>query len=131
VRLHASVPTLDEAAELFERRRAVWLAEDVEGYLALWADDMTFQSPVHEEPLRGKAAYAELIRNSLSIVRPVEFTIHHIAVDGDLVLAEWQGEIEWRTDGRLSVWRGMSVCEIRGGLITTWREFWNPADFGL
>jgi ketosteroid isomerase-like protein len=45
------------------------------------------------------------------------------------VLAEWECEIEWRADGRRSVWRGMSVCRIRDGLITRWREYWNPADF--
>ena len=90
---------------------------------------MSFQSPVHDEPLVGKAAYAELIHRSLEMVRPVAFTVHHVAVHGDLVLAEWQAEIEWRADGRRSVWRGTSVCEIHGGLITDWREYWNPADF--
>ncbi len=124
------MPGHSEAVELFERRRTAWLAEDVDAYLALWAEDMTFLSPVHDQPLRGKRAYADLIRSSLTMVRPVSFTIHHIAVHGGLVLAEWRAEIEWRADARRSAWRGMSVCEIRGGLITTWREYWNPADLG-
>jgi ketosteroid isomerase-like protein len=124
------VPSLAEAVELFERRRRAWLAEDSDAYLALWADDMTFRSPVHEEPLRGKQSYAELVRRSIAMVRPVAFVVDHIAVEGELVLAEWHAEIEWRADGRRSSWRGMSVCEIRDGLIGTWREYWNPADFG-
>lgn len=122
------MPTYDEAVALFEDRRRAWLAEDLEGYLALWAEDMTFTSPVHAEPLRGKAAYRELIAGSLTLVRPVGFDIDHIAVHGDLVLAEWRGEIEARADGRRMAWRGMSVCEIRDGLIAWWREYWNPAD---
>ena len=124
------MPSHEEAVELFERRRKAWLDEDADAYLALWAEDMTFRSPVHDEPLREKPAYEKLIRRSLEMVRPVAFTVHHIAVHGDLVLAEWDAEIEWRTDGRRSAWRGMSVCEIRDGLITEWREYWNPADFG-
>jgi ketosteroid isomerase-like protein len=124
------VPSLAEAVELFERRRWAWLAEDAEAYLALWAENMTFGSPVHDEPVRGKPSYAELIRRSLTMVRPVAFAIDHVAVQDDLVLAEWHAEIEWRADGRRSTWRGMSICEIRDGLITTWREYWNPSDFG-
>jgi limonene-1,2-epoxide hydrolase len=124
------VPSFAEAVELFERRRRAWLAEDADAYLALWAENMTFRSPVHEEPVRGKQSYAELIRRSLTMVRPVAFTVDHLAVQDELVLAEWHAEIEWRADGRRSTWRGMSVCEIRDGLITTWREYWNPADFG-
>jgi ketosteroid isomerase-like protein len=118
-----------EAVELFERRRAAWLAADADAYLALWAEDMTFQSPVHDEPLVGKAVYADLINRSLSMIRPVAFNFHEIAVVGDKVLAEWDAELEWKEDGRRSSWRGMSVCTIRDGLITSWREYWNPADF--
>lgn len=125
----AGTVTLENALELFERRRAAWLAADAEAYLALWAEDMSFQSPVHDEPLVGKAAYAELIRRSLGMIRPVSFGFDHIAVVGDRVLAEWHAELEWRSDQRRSSWHGMSVCEIRDGLITHWREYWNPADF--
>ena len=124
------MPSYSEAVELFESRRRAWLNEDPDAYLAMWAEDMTFQSPVHDEPLRGKQSYAELIRRSLTMVRPLAFSVEHIAIHDELVLAEWQAEIEWRADGRRSTWRGMSVCEIRDGLITTWREYWNPADFG-
>lgn len=121
--------SLEEAVGLFERRRAAWLAADAEAYLALWAEDMSFQSPVHDKPLVGKAAYADLIHRSLSMIRPVSFTFHAVAVAGNRVLAEWDAELEWREDGRRSSWRGMSVCELRDGLITSWREYWNPADF--
>lgn len=125
------MPTRDEAVELFERRRAAWLGEDVDAYLALWGDDMSFQSPVHPEPLRGKSDYTALINRSMEMIRPVAFEVFQIAVHDATVLAEWRAEVEWRTDGRRSAWRGMSVCEIHDGLITSWREYWNPADFGV
>ena len=122
------MPTYDEAVALFERRRRAWLGEDVEGYLALWAEDMRFQSPVHREPLRGRAAFAELVRQSLAFSRPVRFDFHHIAVVGAIVLAEWSIAIERRGDGRLVAWDGMSVAEIDAGRIVWWREYWNPGD---
>ena len=120
--------TRDEALALFERRRRAWLDEDVDGYLALWAEDMTFQSPVHVEPLRGRSAFAELVRRSLAFARPVRFDFSHLAVHERFVLAEWTITVERRADGGETSWRGMSVADIREGLIHAWREYWNPAD---
>jgi len=121
------MPSRDEALALFERRRQAWLGEDLDGYLALWADDMRFQSPVHREPL-DRAAFAELVRGSLAAARPIAFEFLQVATAGDTVLAEWRIEIERRADGRRVAWHGMSVAEIRAGVITAWREYWNPAD---
>ena len=120
------MPTRDEAMKLFEKRRAAWLDADLEAYLDLWADDMTFQSPVHAEPLSGKPAFAALVRQSLEFSRPLRFEFEHLAVDGALVLAEWTIAIERRDTQRIIEWRGMSVCEIRDGKIQMWREYWNP-----
>ena len=122
------MPTHAEAVALFERRRRAWLAEDVDAYLALWADDMTFQSPVHAEPLAGRDAFAALVRSSLAFARPLSFDFARLAVHGDVVLAEWRIAIERRDGGRRIAWWGMSAAEIRGGLIQRWREYWNPVD---
>jgi limonene-1,2-epoxide hydrolase len=120
--------TIDEAKQLFEKRRTAWLAADVDSYLALWAADMTFQSPVHAEPLRGRDAFAELVRQSLAFSRPLRFEFEHIAVEGAIVLAEWRIAIERRDSGAVVEWSGMSSCEVRGGKIVRWREYWNPSD---
>ena len=122
------MPTRDEAIALFDRRRRAWLAEDIDGYLALWAEDMTFQSPVHPEPLLGRAAFAGLVRRASAFSRPVAFEFTHIAAAGDVVLAEWRIAVERRDTRRRVEWWGMSVAEVRGGVIHAWREYWNPAD---
>jgi limonene-1,2-epoxide hydrolase len=122
------MPSHAEAVALFDRRRDAWLRGDLDAYLALWADNMTFQSPVHAEPLHGRAAFADLVRHSFAFARPVAFDFAHVAVVGDVVLAEWRIAIERREGGRRIEWWGMSVAEVRGGLIRRWREYWNPAD---
>src|SRR5262249_36241885 len=99
--------TLAEADALFARRRDAWLREDHDAYLACWAEDMTFQSPVHTEPLRGRDAYASLIRASAQAVRPLRFDVDHLAVRDDVVLAEWEIEAEHRASGARLRWRGM------------------------
>jgi limonene-1,2-epoxide hydrolase len=118
--------TYDEAVALFEKRRLAWLREDLDGYMALWAADMTFQSPVHAEPLRGRDAFLELVRQSLALSRPLRFNFHHIAINDPMVLAEWEIAIARRDTGGVIAWHGMSIAEIRDGLIQVWREYWNP-----
>jgi len=120
------MPTRDDAVTLFERRRRAWLAGDVDAYLALWADDMEFRSPVHREPV-DRRGFEELVRASLAAARPLAFDFTHVAVAGDAVLAEWRIAIE-RRGGQRVEWWGMSVAELREGRIRRWREYWNPAD---
>jgi uncharacterized protein (TIGR02246 family) len=117
----------DEAVALFEKRRDAWLREDLDAYLALFADDLVLQTPMGE-PLRGLAAYAELVRRSYEHVRPVAFEFHEIAVHGSRVLAEWTITIGVRATGRQIPYRGMSICEVEDGRIRSWREYYDPAD---
>jgi hypothetical protein len=58
----------------------------------------------------------------------VRFDLAHLAVQGDVVLAEWEIEAEHRATGARLCWRGMSAAGYRDGLIVWWREYWNPAD---
>jgi uncharacterized protein (TIGR02246 family) len=120
--------TRDEALDLFARRRDAWLANDLEAYLGLFAPDLTFQSPTNAEPLRGRDAFAALVRGSAAALAPESFEFSQLAVHGDVVLAEWHIAARHRASGRRIAWWGMSVCTIRDGLIHSWREYWNPAD---
>jgi len=123
VRTHA------EAVALFDRRREAWLREDLAAYLDCFAEDLVFGSPVHDPPLRGRAAFAELVGRSNAALRPVAFDVHALVAQDALVLAEWTITVEARADGRRLRWRGMSVATYRSdGRIATWREYWNPAD---
>ena len=113
---------IDAARAAFDRRRSAWLAEDLDGYMACWIDDMVIDVP--GRTITGKAAYRDLAASSFAWARPVEFEFHHLAVDGDVVLADWTITVERRRDGALVVWRGMSACELGDGLIVWWREYY-------
>jgi uncharacterized protein (TIGR02246 family) len=119
--------TRDDAVALFERRRDAWLAEDLDGYLALFSDDVVLETPAGP-PVHGRAAYDALVRRAAAATRPVRFDFHRIATDGPFVLAEWTIELAVRRDGRRISYRGMSTCELDGsGRIVTWREYYDPA----
>jgi uncharacterized protein (TIGR02246 family) len=120
--------TRHEALALFERRRDAWLASDLDAYLALFTPDLVFQSPAEAEPRQGREAFAALVRSSAAALAPESFEFTQLAVDGDVVLAEWHIAARHRASGRRIAWWGMSVCTIRDGQIASWREYWNPAD---
>jgi uncharacterized protein (TIGR02246 family) len=120
--------TRDEAMALFERRRDAWLASDLDAYLDLFAPDLVFQSPAHAEPLVGRDAFAALVHSSAANLAPQEFVFTDLAVNGDVVLAEWHIAAVHRASGKRIAWWGMSTCTIRDGQIARWREYWNPAD---
>lgn len=112
----------EEARAIFDRRRAAWLTEDVPGYLDCWEDDLVIEMPGRS--VRGRAAYEKLVRQSFGWARPRAFEIHHLAVDGDVALADWTISVTRRTDGAIVEWRGMSTARLRNGRIVWWREYY-------
>lgn len=114
------------AVALFERRRDAWLAGDLDAYLSLFAPDLVIDIP-RRDRIVGRHDYAELVHLSHEHVVPVRFEFHHLAVHGTIVLSEWTIEIERRDGGQRITYDGMSRCEIRDGLIASWREYYDPA----
>jgi hypothetical protein len=45
-----------------------------------------------------------------------------LAVDKDCVLSDWTIRARRTEDGTEVEWRGLSICELRDGKITWWRE---------
>jgi len=120
---------LARARDLFDRRRAAWLAEDLDAYLACFADDVVLEVP--GRTVRGRAEYEPMARGSFAWARPVSFEFHHLAADGDVVLADWTIAVERRSDGARVEWRGMSACRLAGDRIAWWREYYeDPVALG-
>ena len=72
--------------------------------------------------VQGRCRFARAKRARRQLGRQADRAIH-----GAVVLAEWTIAVERRDGGRVLEWRGMSVAEIRDGVIRMWREYWNPA----
>jgi ketosteroid isomerase-like protein len=117
--------SIEEARAVFERRRNAWLAEDVAGYLDCWEDSLLIEMPGRS--IRGRAAYEQLVRQSLAWGRPRAFEIHNLAVDGEVALADWTISVNRRRDGAVVEWRGMSAALLRNGRIVWWREYYEDA----
>lgn len=119
--------TLEEARAVYERRRTAWLAEDVDAYLACFAEDVVLETPTRT--VRGHAEYEPMTRMSYQWAKPVSFDFHHLTVgDDDVVMCDWTITVARRSDGGEVTWRGMNVCQLRDGVITWWREYYQDPD---
>jgi ketosteroid isomerase-like protein len=110
-----------EAAEIFQRRVDAWLAEDVDAYLACWHDDMELTLP-GGRVVNGIDAYRKLVEGSFAWAAPVSFEVHALASEDDLVFADWSIRARRREDDVVVEWKGLSICRLRAGKITWWRE---------
>ena len=107
-----------EARAVFDRRVAAWLAADVDAYMDCWHDDMQVTLP-GGRVVSGIDAYRRMVERSFVWAAPVSFDVHAL---GDLVLADWTIRARRREDGVVVEWSGLSICELRDGRITWWRE---------
>jgi limonene-1,2-epoxide hydrolase len=112
--------SLEDARRLFDRRIAAWLAEDVDAYMACWAADMRIELP--SGLIDGRSTYRKLVEAGFEWAAPMSFDVHRLAVNNDDVFADWTIRTRRRSDDAVVEWRGLSVCELRDGQITWWRE---------
>jgi ketosteroid isomerase-like protein len=113
---------IDEARAIFARRVQAWVAEDLDAYLDCWHEDLRIEMPTGV--VNGAARYRKLVEGSFAWAEPVSFDVHRLAVDAasNIVFADWTIRARRREDGVLVEWRGLSVCELRDGRISWWRE---------
>jgi uncharacterized protein (TIGR02246 family) len=119
--------SLDEARAVFDKRRAAWLAEDLDAYLDCFADDVVLETP--RRTVRGRSEYGAMTRRSFEWAKPKSFVFHHVAVAADnVVMCDWTITVERRRDGGEVTWQGMNVCELGDGRIRWWREYYKDPD---
>ena len=112
---------LAEARTVFDRRVAAWLAADIDAYMGCWHDDMQLTLP-GGRVISGIDAYRRMVEQSFAWATPVSFDVHALAVYEENLLADWTIRARRREDDVVFEWSGLSICELRDGRITWWRE---------
>jgi ketosteroid isomerase-like protein len=119
-------------AELFRHSLRLLLDKDIPGWLGLWAEDGLMEFPFAPEGwpdrLAGRAAIADYMRgypDHIDLHAFPDLRIHETTEFGTIV-------VEMRAVGRL-VQTGapydmtyIAVVTVRDGLITCYRDYWNP-----
>ena len=88
-----------------------WNAGDMEGLLALYADDLVVQTGEHwpeQATMQGKEAFRESIDEWLDVWESISIETEQVEVFGDRVVAHGA----WRSTGRVSGVEGMLPIHI-------------------
>ncbi|MFE2857831.1 nuclear transport factor 2 family protein [Streptomyces lavendulae] len=121
-----------EPAELYRHGLRLLLEKDIAGWVGLWAEDGVMEFPFAPEgwPVRleGRRAVADYMRHypdHIDLHDFPEVTVHRTTAPGTIV-------VEMRGVGRLVEtdrpfdMTYIAVVTVEDGLITSYRDYWNP-----
>ncbi|MEZ0339319.1 limonene-1,2-epoxide hydrolase family protein [Mycobacterium sp. pV006] len=112
------------AEEVVRAELTAWGRNDVDEVMSHFADDATFYIGPDYPQLQGRDAIHALMKAFFRRGQCVDLEIHHLAVDGDVVLMERHDH--WIVEGTQKSWPVMGAYEVRDGKITAWREYFYP-----
>ncbi|MEU6480796.1 nuclear transport factor 2 family protein [Streptomyces sp. NPDC047017] len=118
--------------ELFRHGLRLLLDKDIDAWVALWAEDGVMEFPFAPEGrprrLAGRAAVAAYMRpypDHIDLRDFPELTVHETTDPGTIV-AELRGVGRLVATGGPFDMRYVAVVTVRDGLITGYRDYWNP-----
>jgi limonene-1,2-epoxide hydrolase len=80
------------------------------------------------EPVRGREAIVADLAQMMSLGGEVDAVIRHLLSDDAVVMTERVDYV--RLDGKSAVLRIAGVFEVHDGVITGWRDYFDPKEFG-
>lgn len=130
-----------EPAEVVARSFEAFNRHDLEGFFALYQEDMTFASASGER-LEGKAAFRARTAPAFEMMPDIHLAIERCFAEGDRVAVEWTltgtqtGDIQMPNGGALIPATGKSVAlpvatvyGVRDGLIASEHEYMDSGAF--
>ena len=105
---------------------AAWERMDPDELAAYFTDDGVYHN-IPLDPVTGREAIRATITGFTAGVDRVEFEVRHAAVDGDVVLNERVDR--FFTPDRTIELPVMGTFEVRDGVITAWRDYFDMGQF--
>jgi limonene-1,2-epoxide hydrolase len=105
---------------------AAWSRLDLDELVGFFAPDAVYHN-IPVDPVVGHEAIRTLIEGFTAGIDRVDFEVLHIAAAGDVVLTERIDR--FIAPGREVVLPVMGTFEVRDGLITAWRDYFDLNQF--
>lgn len=117
---------METPLETVTRFCEAWSRLDLDEILGFLADDAVYHN-IPLDPVTGREAIRATITGFTAGVDRVEFEVRHAAVDGDVVLNERVDR--FFTPDRTIELPVMGTFEVRDGVITAWRDYFDMGQF--
>ena len=121
-------PSAEEVVrELMAAFMAAWPTGDAATLSRFFSEDAEYcNGPL--EPVHGRDAIVADLARMMSLGGEVEADIRHLLSDGAVVMTERVDYV--RLGGRTAGLRIAGVFEVHDGVITGWRDYFDPKEFG-
>jgi ketosteroid isomerase-like protein len=124
----AGVPAVNERAHIERALRAYvdsWATNDVEGRLALFADDVVIEDPVTVRQATGKAELTEFVRAGIPENWSMAFSFERVAVVGDEAILTYRIALHAGHSSPAELLVNSHVVFDANGLIAQYRTFFD------
>lgn len=122
----------DDFTRMFKAGLDALIHGDVEGWIAMWADDGKMEFPFAPDGsvagLGDKAAIRDYMRaypQTFRLDRTTYLSVHQ-TLEPDVIIVEFGVEGQAVQTGNPYNQRYVGVVTLRDGLITNYRDYWNP-----
>ena len=123
--------TRDEIVDLFKRRNAAQLRQDVDALTALYAENCVVESPLGGTH-QGRAAVAQVLTAFFEAFDDAIFAVDDLIIDGDNVVqvgtlsgTDTGGLMGMAPSGKPALLPMVFVCRVAGGLIVHERRVYD------
>lgn len=123
------------AVALLRNSLDTFLAKDMKGWSELCDDNVVAEFPFAPEGsprrLEGREALYEYLRNYPSVIDVASIPNLRIYAtdDPDVAIAEWSASGKVLTNGNAYEMSYATFATFKNGLMTNYREYWNPLAF--
>lgn len=126
-----------ELRKLYEEFIEAWNNRDIEGVMALCADDLTFQDPLVSEPITGKDRIGVLMQRWWQAFPDIEIEVVGHVIGENRVAVEWRAKatnsgelplthgVTLPPTGKCIDSQGVSIIDFRDGKAVRQREYWD------
>ena len=103
-----------------------WPTGDAAGLARFFSDDAVFHNgPL--PPVQGRDAIVRTCAQQMTLGSEVSAEIRHMVADGPIVMTERIDYVKL-PDSNIPL-RMMGIFEVHAGVITAWRDYFDPSEF--
>ncbi len=113
--------------QVVEAMMAAWKRRDVEGFIATLADDIEYHWHPTKRPAVGKDKMRKFLSNYEAGFDQQEWTIRHSSETGNVLFVEGMEVLVDRSTGARMDNPFVQVFELRDGLITRMRDYYDTS----
>jgi len=112
--------------ELVRKFCDAWGEGDLDAIVAYFTDDAVYHN-IPIDPVSGRDAIKATIAGFTAGVEKIEFRVHHIVAEGNVVLTE-RTDVFVTADKQIEL-PVMGTFEVSGGKIAAWRDYFDMNQF--